>query len=35
MSDEAVTAGIMSYLGLNNEDIVQDEDESPGMSIDL
>lgn len=35
MSDEAVTAGIKSYLGLNNEDIVQDENESQGMSIDL
>lgn len=35
LSDEAVAAGIMSYLGLNNEDIAQDEDESQGMSIDL
>ena len=35
LSDEAVAAGIKSYLGLNNEDIAQDEDESQGMSIDL
>lgn len=35
LSDEAVAAGIKSYLGLNNEDIAQAEDESQGMSIDL
>ena len=35
LSDEAVAAGIKSYLGLNNEDIAQDVDESQGMSIDL
>ena len=35
LSDEALAAGIKSYLSLNSEDIAQGEDESQGMSIDL